>query len=76
MIADPAMAIFILVARPITSPPTNPQTQAPTTKYFRPNKSLPLEKTGESTAVAIAIDWESQIDFSAPPSGMAIFVAN
>lgn len=74
--AAPAIAIFILVARLITKPPTNPQRQAPTTKYLRPKRSLPREKIGERTAVAMATDWESQIALVGSPRGTAMLVAN
>jgi hypothetical protein len=74
--AAPAIAKFILVARAITSPPTNPHKHAPTTKYFLPKRSEPREKMGERTAVAMATDWESQIDFVGEPRGIAMLVAN
>lgn len=74
--AAPAIAIFILPARAITNPPTKPHKHAPTTKYFLPNRSEPREKTGERTAVAMATDWESQMDLVGEPRGMAMLVAN
>jgi hypothetical protein len=76
VIAAPAIAIFILLALLTTNPPTNPAAQDPTTKYLRPKRSLPREKTGERTAVAMAMDWESQIALVGDPSGTAMFVEN
>lgn len=74
--AAPAIAIFMLVARLTMRSPTNPAAQPRTTKYFRPNKSLPLEKTGASTAVQTATDCDSQTALPLSPRRVEMFRPN
>lgn len=72
VIAAPAMAMFMLVALATIMSPIKPAAHEPTTKYFRPNRSLPLEKIGARTAVQTATDCDSQTALPEPPMTAAM----
>jgi len=72
VIAEPTIAIFMLVHLETMMLPTAPNVMAITKTHRRPHRSLALAKTGLRTAVAVAKDCPNQIVLSAPPTTAAI----
>lgn len=67
----PAMAMFMLLARPVTKLPTKPSVPAATTKILRPHKSEACEVMGPRTAVHVVIAALSQMALPESPTTAA-----
>jgi hypothetical protein len=72
----PPIAMFMLVARPVTRQPVQPSTPDTTTNHFLPHMSLACEVMGLSTAVDMDMAVFIHTCLEDPPTTAATFLAN